>query len=174
MRGALKVRVGGRGLLVRQLILQNPASGEAIRTKARFLVSTTSCFRERTDAGPQSGQRKQTWFGNTGKDPWLNVHGAGGRGGPQAPRWTMVEASCGLLSLGCQVLHFTRSQMTTNTPACYFCPKAECFSYSRAHHYLPLPPLNDKPKCLQTQPHAPRGWQGHPRWRTIDLRWGTN
>ena len=140
MRGALKVRVGGRGLLVRQLILQNPASGEAIRTKARFLVSTTSCFRERTDAGPQSGQRKQTWFGNTGKDPWLNVHGAGGRGGPQAPRWTMVEASCGLLSLGCQVLHFTRSQMTTNTPARYLCPKAEA-SVTRGHTttYLFLP-----------------------------------
>ena len=69
MPGVLRVSLKERGLLVSQLILQNPASGEVIRTKARFLVSTTSCFREKTDAGPQSGRRTQTWLGNTGKDP---------------------------------------------------------------------------------------------------------
>ena len=69
MPGVLRVSLKERGLLVSQLILQNPASGVVIRTKARFLVSTTSCFREKTDAGPQSGRRMQTWLGNTGKDP---------------------------------------------------------------------------------------------------------
>ena len=46
--------------------------------------------------------------------------------------------------------------MATNTPARYFCPKANACD-SRAHLHLAPPSPCDKPECLQAQLHVPRG-----------------
>lgn len=57
MSGALRVSLKGTASSESAHPAKPSASGEVIRTKARFLVSTTSCFREKTDAGPPVRQK---------------------------------------------------------------------------------------------------------------------
>lgn len=146
MCGVPRVRVKGRDL-IKWVLAHSPslAPGKTKRPKVRFPVSTISCFREDTHEDPRQVEVSWSWCGNTEEVSWFNrsvVLGVGEDGGElrQAPHWTVVEASCRLLSLGCKVLHFKIPN--DYKPTCLlFLPKY--FNYSGPCIYLLLPSVTN-------------------------------